>query len=88
MASDGSTFTIKIEADTGTVAAPDTSDVNSPTAFASNKMIPQDGEDIKQSFSIDDGAEYLSIAEKYRDGTATEEETEQLRQMVDEAAKN
>lgn len=41
-------------------------------------------------FSIDDenDAAYHSLAEKYRDGKATEEETEQLRQMVDEAAKN
>lgn len=32
-------------------------------------------------------AAYFSIAEKYRDGTATEAETEQLRKMVVEAAK-
>ncbi len=36
---------------------------------------------------IADDADYLSVAEKYRDGTATEEETEQLRQAVEAAAK-
>ena len=39
----------------------------------------------KKNVALSD-AEYLSIAEKYRDGTATEAETEQLRKMVDEAA--
>ena len=31
-------------------------------------------------------SEYISVAEKYRDGTATEEEAEQLRDMVEQAA--
>ena len=58
------------------------------TSAAPIISLADDSADVKQRFSIDDDAEYLSIAEKYRDGTATEEETEQLRQMVDEAAKN
>lgn len=37
--------------------------------------------------SLDTDAAYLSVAEKYRDGTATEAETEQLRQAVEAAAK-
>lgn len=40
---------------------------------------------IKLSAADTEG-EYLSLAEKYRDGTATEAETEQLLQMVDVAA--
>ena len=51
-----------------------------------NKSIRNDSEKIKmsdeKSFSTQRDAVYISIAEKYRDGTATEEETEQLREIV------
>lgn len=63
-------------------------------AEASNDSIPNpskksntSGEKISPQFSIASDEDYLSVAEKYRDGTATEEETEQLRKMMDEAAK-
>ncbi len=39
------------------------------------------------SVQTQEDATYISLAEKYRDGTATVEETEQLQKMVDEAAK-
>ena len=38
------------------------------------------------SIQTQEDAMYLSLAEKYRDGTATVEETEQLQKIVDEAA--
>lgn len=41
----------------------------------------------KKYSAADTDGEYLSLAEKYRDGTATEEETELLRQAVEAAAK-
>ena len=47
----------------------------------SNNSIRNDSEKIKMS-----DEKYFSIAEKYRDGTETEEETEQLRKMVDEGS--
>lgn len=37
--------------------------------------------------ALDTDEAYLAVAEKYRDGTATEAETEQLRQAVEQAAK-
>lgn len=43
---------------------------------------------VKKNYSAaDTEGEYLALAEKYRDGTATEEETKLLRQAVEAAAK-
>lgn len=58
-----------------------------PVAYATDltKMILSQSYTISQEQRVNN-TEYLSVAEKYRDGTATEEETEQLRKMVDEAA--
>ena len=55
--------------------------VNSLPEFT--KRIPIDLvlNDEQNSSSLESDAAYLSIAEKYRDGTATEEEMEQLRNM-------
>lgn len=41
----------------------------------------------KQNNAISNDAAYLSLAEKFRSGTATEAETEQLQKAVEEAAK-
>ena len=56
--------------------------------FYSINSIRDSTEKSNPSGENNSDAAYLSLAEKYRDGMASEEETEQLRQMVDEAAKN
>ena len=44
------------------------------------------GGGVKFSLATESDGEYLSLAEKYRDGTASEEETKRLQEMVDAAA--
>lgn len=44
------------------------------------------GGGVKFSLANESDGEYLSLAEKYRDGTASEEETKRLQEMVDAAA--
>ncbi len=44
------------------------------------------GGGVKFSLANESDGEYLSLAEKYRDGTASEEETKRLQVMVDAAA--
>lgn len=78
-------FTIKKELPT---AATDNNAESAMQGNSSKGSIAKDAKDVKQRFSVEDDAVYTALAEKYRDGTATEAEAEQLRQMVDEAAKN
>lgn len=44
------------------------------------------GGGVKFSLATESDGEYLSLAEKYRDGTASEEETKRLQEMADAAA--
>ncbi|MBQ6431013.1 MAG: hypothetical protein IJJ99_03955 [Oscillospiraceae bacterium] len=56
------------------------------TAVSDNSISDERGKSIPSDKKSTDAA-YLSLAEKYRDGTASEEETAELQRMVDQAAK-
>ena len=63
-----------------------------PRGFASSANSIRQGTEksqeggVKFSLANESDGEYLSLAEKYRDGTASEEETKRLQEMVDAAA--
>ena len=58
-----------------------------PAVSAKDKPAVSAKDKHSSSIQTQEDATYLLLAEKYRDGTATVEETEQLQKMVDEAAK-
>ena len=63
-----------------------------PRGFASSANSIRQGTEksqeggVKFSLATESDGEYLSLAEKYRDGTASEEETKRLQEMADAAA--
>lgn len=57
------------------------------TSTTTNNIPNATNSQAQNSAKLSADADYLSVAEKYRDGTATEAETEQLRQAVEAAAK-
>ncbi len=63
---------------------------NGVNATVSNDSISDTsikGNRSEEKFSVEDDSQYLSLAEKYRDGDITTEETEQLKEAIEQAAR-